>query len=349
VEETVATKTNGKYVGEVKHFSWWNCDYPYPMIELSGTLIVPSNDSTLNYATICLEMVSTGNIACTYTNQDGFFSGLVPANEAFILTVYSWYNCDVPVFTANVGPFSADTDLGDITLNVPNLSLVEVIGTVVDCANNPLTNGWVEINVAGQIFHTYVSDGTYSISFYNCNNATALTVQATNISDLQQGDVTTYAVTAPVTAIPEVVACGNTVDEWVTITIDGTTSTELLFIENVTASEDSITVYAFSTTNNYYAQFKIYNIDSGAGTYPGDRLGNSAHSIFSNTLGTLIHQCGDNWQAAPCSFEEVIITAFSINTGEYIQGSYSGTVVFYSNNQVPVTHELEVTFNVRID
>jgi hypothetical protein len=346
VEETEASKTNGKYVGEVSHFSWWNCDYPYPLIELSGTLIFPSNDSTLNYATICLEMVSTGNISCTYSDGNGYFSGQVPANEPFILTVYSWYICDLPVFTANVGPFSADTDLGDITLNAPNLSLVEVTGTVVDCANNPLTNGWVAINVSGQVFQTYVSDGTYSISYYNCNSETEMTVQATNITDLQQSDVMTYSITAPITTIPQIAACGNLLDEYVFAYVNGG-SNEYLNIQyvGVDSSLSSLDIFTTNPANDHTASFSLSSDVGGVGNYAGDVITSAYFIVDNNPSGILFYSC----QGIPCTFNQVNISEYGTNTGDYIQGSFSGNVDFIDNNQNIVTHLLNVEFRVKRD
>ena len=38
IEEGIATLQNGSYIGEVAHFSFWNCDAPFPLIHLCGQI-----------------------------------------------------------------------------------------------------------------------------------------------------------------------------------------------------------------------------------------------------------------------------------------------------------------------
>ena len=39
VEESVASLQGSNYVGEVSHFSFWNCDAPFELVELSFQLV----------------------------------------------------------------------------------------------------------------------------------------------------------------------------------------------------------------------------------------------------------------------------------------------------------------------
>jgi len=36
IEEGIATLESGSYVAHVEHFSFWNCDEPFPLVEISG-------------------------------------------------------------------------------------------------------------------------------------------------------------------------------------------------------------------------------------------------------------------------------------------------------------------------
>ena len=67
-EDGVATKVGNKYVGEVSHFSWWNCDIPNSTIYLTFTLV----DSTGN---------PLSNLALSIANPSGNFAhGTTDAN-----------------------------------------------------------------------------------------------------------------------------------------------------------------------------------------------------------------------------------------------------------------------------
>ena len=47
VEEGFATKTGSNYVGEVSHFSWWNCDVPINLVDFCLTVVNKPNNHTL--------------------------------------------------------------------------------------------------------------------------------------------------------------------------------------------------------------------------------------------------------------------------------------------------------------
>ncbi len=186
VEEGSATKINGHYVGEVSHFSWWNCDYPYPLVELDVTL-VDENGNPVEDHIVALGFESD-SIACyySYTNEDGFTSGKVPANETFLLQIRGL--CGEVIYSTIIGPFTDDTSLGTITIEDSNINNTEIIGSLVDCAGNAITNGAVIVTVGDQDYLRQVDNGSFNFFISTCDGATDLTVIGIDFNELFESD-----------------------------------------------------------------------------------------------------------------------------------------------------------------
>ena len=100
VEEGVAKKEGNAYVGKVKHFSWWNLDYP----ESRATLKIKAVDSKgrkLQNVELNVDGQRTW-----YTNLEGYAEGFVPSDTKMFVeavTAYETHRDD------NVGPLTAGT------------------------------------------------------------------------------------------------------------------------------------------------------------------------------------------------------------------------------------------------
>ncbi len=47
-EDGIATRQGNKYTGEVSHFSWWNCDTPFPTVGLTVNVVDENGNSLIN-------------------------------------------------------------------------------------------------------------------------------------------------------------------------------------------------------------------------------------------------------------------------------------------------------------
>src|SRR5206468_860928 len=122
-----------------------------------------------------------------YTDNNGKVSGLVPANEALVLKVFN--DCGEINYTKNIGPFSTNTDLGNINISFSSCFLRTVIvnGTVVNCNNAAVTNGYVQIT-KGNKFTAPINNGSFSISYNIPSNSADTTAPALTAYDLGSGD-----------------------------------------------------------------------------------------------------------------------------------------------------------------
>ena len=221
-EDGVATKVGNKYVGEVTHFSWWNCDAFSQMVTLTVTLL-NGNGNPISNAGVGLIANGTTYPAMGFTDSNGQVSGLIPANQTLTLNVYaSYYTCGANniVYTTSIGPFSANTILPNITINNSSTTLSSnVNGTLVKCNNTNVTNGYVILNRYGNYSLSTVTNGAFSFNEIYCPNDTAFTLKGFDVENLQQTDSINYNFTTPITNVGNLQAC-TAIDEFISYKID---------------------------------------------------------------------------------------------------------------------------------
>lgn len=207
VEEGVARLEGGKYVGDVSHFSFWNCDAPFDLIEICGQLVTDSGIPISNI-TVIIESEELDSKAYGITDSRGFFSGKVPLNSKLILSIKNEIlNVNCLIGTTMFGPFSySDGDkinLGLIELETLQAESFNVFGNLLDCENNAVTNGLLRIKL-GQSTNTYLieEDGTFNIGLLNCTDLESFTIITTNVESLIYGDLITKNISPSVD-------CGN--------------------------------------------------------------------------------------------------------------------------------------------
>lgn len=232
-EDGVATKVGNKYVGEVSHFSWWNCDAPFPLVTLTVTIVDANGNGISN---VVVGLIANGNTwpAMGITNNDGLVSGLIPANQTLVLNVYAdYYTCTTTniVYTAPIGPFATNTTLPNIVINnSPTTLSSNVVGNLVKCNNSNVTNGYVILNRAGGYSVSPVTNGAFSFNEIYCPSNTQFTLKGFDMENLQQTDLITYNFTAPITNIGNLQAC-TAVNEFISYQVDNEPT--VFLIENV--------------------------------------------------------------------------------------------------------------------
>ncbi len=164
-KEGVAELQGNEYVGKVTHFSCWNYDSNLPSIVLSGRL-VDVTGNPLPYLHIKVSVEGVAGQGQGWSNPDGTFAGAVAKDELLIFKVTASYNCGNTVFTDEIGPFSQDTDIGDVVIDLssdPNWT--NISAQFVDCDNNPIENGVVSV---GGSFYP-MDNSAVNLSFIICD------------------------------------------------------------------------------------------------------------------------------------------------------------------------------------
>ena len=340
VQEGSAKLEGGQYVGDVAHFSFWNCDFPFPLVELSGTVMTNNGEPFANsWLIVNVQIGNTIYGAGAWADENGYFSGKVPQNEDILLRIYDQFNpydgCGA-LYDENIGQLTEDTDLGIITIVEPQV--VNVSGTLVNCDGNQVTNGWVDIIFGTREYSYYVDDGTFSKAIYNCEAVPTVSIVGGSLDDLEQSVVLDFDITDPAVDVGEIAACGTFLTEFLTIDLDGEVTT-FAEVDLGIYGPDSTFLNAYIPGLDHYVSLGMDEITT-TGTFPGSIVQYAGMTIPSGT-GLVSTQCGPGG----CGITEVVITELG-NVGEEVIGTFSGTSDFIDEFQQTVTLSYTASFKV---
>jgi hypothetical protein len=223
-QEGTAAKSGSYYIANVKHFSFWNCDVPFPLVEICMTIAGP-NATPLNNVQVRIRRPD-GSYSYARTDSAGNLCGKVPKNEALVLEVLN--QCNTVVASQNIGPFNSNASLGTITANISVPPSV-ITGTVKNCSGADVMRGSVAVYVTGG--HTYsaeVANGAFSVTIFNCGQPVQYSVLPTDHETLQQGIPITGSATVGIANIGVLQACGTAVQYYVQTIVDGIPETYIL-------------------------------------------------------------------------------------------------------------------------
>ena len=217
VEESVATLQGDKYVGEVSHFSFWNCDITFSIVQLDMQFVDGNGIPIVNQ----MVTASLNNNAITlsgYTDNDGNVTGLFPANEELTLELLDF--CGVSIFTQTIGPFSADTDLGTYTVSNSSINSTTISGNLLDCNGAPLTNGVIQFSFGGQTVYHYATTSNFSATFSTCSSIDDIEVVGIDLVNIEQSNPI-IASSNTSNDIGDISACGFVLPNYIRINVDG--------------------------------------------------------------------------------------------------------------------------------
>jgi hypothetical protein len=113
VEEGTASLEDGKYKGEVRHFTFWNCDVPADFVWLSGRVTVNGEYLPL---VVRVTWIAQGSSTSATTSDRGYFEGWVPKDEDLLLEVLG--PCGDVVYSENIGPEPVQNGYGLTSLGL---------------------------------------------------------------------------------------------------------------------------------------------------------------------------------------------------------------------------------------
>lgn len=180
VKEGQAELINGKYVGEVSHFSWWNCDD----FTEAATLCVQIFDGRYQGSLegLIVELTSeTQGASTAVTDSEGNVGGLIPANEVLQITVYD--QCGEIVYTGTIGPYTGNDNKEIIPVVLNNVEIYAFSGTIFDCETmSPLSDAIITIYVEGNTYYVVTDDnGVYTMSLLICEEDAEYVVSAYSV------------------------------------------------------------------------------------------------------------------------------------------------------------------------
>ncbi|MFY1045108.1 carboxypeptidase-like regulatory domain-containing protein [Chryseobacterium sp. GP-SGM7] len=333
-EEGVATKVGNAYVGNVSHFSWWNCDAQFPVSTLNVN-VKNSTGQPLSNVMVNIRRVGQTYDVHGFTNAQGLASGLVPANEILEVRIYN--NCGTLVYNTNVGPFTAGSvnTIPDVTLQSAISFAIQ--GTLKTCSGANVTDGLVNLKFANttNFFQTLTSvtnNGNFSFNVVGCNNNQQFNLEGIDLTNTQGSGNIAFTGVSPITNLGNITACGS-ISEFVNYQVDNQAVQQCIngFQANLDAAYFGITHIMSPVAGNPFFQFQSNGITS-AGTYTTN------FTVFLSP-NIPIPAAGNNLTLQISQFGTVNnYVDFTIN------GTYSESV-----NGVPVTRTLSVTGHVKRD
>jgi uncharacterized protein (TIGR02145 family) len=148
-----------------------------------------------------------------YTNVVGQVSGLVPANEILTMNIHNNNTvCGNQVlYTQQIGPFSINTALPIVAIPTSSLNTTIVQGTLTNCSNASVTNGYVWLQTAGQFLYTQVTSGSFSFTVLNCSSAaTSFTLQGFDYDGMKATTQQTGILNNQTVSLSTIQACAAT-------------------------------------------------------------------------------------------------------------------------------------------
>jgi hypothetical protein len=215
-EEGSATKTGNAYVGQVNKFSFWNVDVPANFVYLEMRLLNSANNLPLANTLVKITSLATNTYAYDHTNDSGYVAGYVPKNESLKLEVIAGTVCNTNtvVYTQNIGPYTTNTSLGNISVTIPTNLVINFTGTVNGCNNQPVSNGYVSLSLAnGTSTIAYTNtNGAVNFSLVHCGGTTAYSYNAVDLTNGNYSNTITGTATSSTVNLGTVAACGNTIN-----------------------------------------------------------------------------------------------------------------------------------------
>lgn len=330
-QESSATKNGSNYTGTVTHFSFWDGAIGLPVVNVTTQVV---NDALQPLANVPVMITpegvpwNAGFGVFGFTDANGFVNGAVPANAGLTLDVVT--TCFTSAYSHNFHTNGSDLDLGTIKGNLGQ-NTVTLTGTVVNCSNQPVTNGYVQTYDNGFYNRINITNGSFSFTGISCTNTTVNYVAVDNDTH-QQNSPVSLTLTAGSNNLGAVTACGLNTYSTLAYTINGT---------DYILGEPVDTLYGFFS-NGYTTVVKLV---TGQPSPPisfqfsgGFTLG-SDHQLFD--IWSPQFASGRAYSPLPGGLK-VTITEYG-KVGGFISGNFSGLMLDFVSNEV-----YNVSYNFRI-
>ncbi len=208
IEDGVAYRAGDFMVGKVNHFSFWNCDVPFDLVNLKGRLLTPDNVPFGNHE-ITIRDNSNNLSATSRTNSGGVFQGKVPKDINLIAMI----NTCSGLIEIPLGSFSEDVNLGDVLAE--EFEYLNIVTNLIDCDSEVIEDGYLFVkqddkidlfipNTAGEINALIAGCANGSIEIFGYDKLTG-----------QQSEILNYDVVDPLIEVPNLTVCDSFIDEYI--------------------------------------------------------------------------------------------------------------------------------------
>ena len=332
-QEGRALKNGNNYEGDVSHFSFWNCDVGFPLVNFSVQLLDQNLNPIVNALVFILPETQNIGGRYEYTNSEGFVKGQIIANINLVMKLEEV--CNQNIFIKNITTTNSDLDLGSIKVTLP-LNISTFKGQVNKCNGSPLINGYIIITGADYLNAITINNGQFSSTRIICPDQ-AIQFFAIDADASQQSSPQNIIPISGINDLGTLTACDPIESEFITYTIDGATTSltlpQYLFGGRFDFTQDSTTIDAVNLLN------------PGTGNEVWFRFGGpttaGSYALANNFFRTSLS--GGYQFTTPVN---AVITTYGL-IGNFITGSFSGTAIIPPD--MVTTHTVRCTFNIKRD
>lgn len=271
VEEGSASLSGNKYLGNVKHFSFWNFDIVGNNTSLNVNF-VDGNNIPLQGYTVKITNSQNSDWSTSITNSNGWVGGYIYSNATLTLEVYNNAVCGtIPVYSQTLNTNNSPINLGTITINMSSANTSIFSGQVVDCNNNVVPYALVLIQPYNYVIHADANGGFYAT--IPCTINGTVNVSTYNPNSYEHGSINTTLSTG-MNMLGTLYACGNTtpyLDITLTNTVTSMSANKVFLAPTdlIEASIDSVGMsYSSITAMGSGSGVYIQTNDSTSATHP---------------------------------------------------------------------------------
>lgn len=335
-EEGSANKVNNGYVAQVSHVSYWEFGEPSEnAVHFSATVVDKKGLPVPSAQVIFHNQNDTATIEYASTNTEGFVSGFLPANSQLIMEIISTSWCGDAPYVQNITTTASSLDLGQVAIDLPIINAT-INGTLVDCNNQALENGYVSIKY-GYYWNTIplTAGGSFSFPFTVCVNQPLLYIIPVDRNGHQQGNTIAHSLTEGENALGNLAACGVSTQEFINYKINGVNYSFDAASDTILCSKGGygVLVSGYDQINHVsdslYFDFQAENISVNEAQ--------TLHSLVATVTGEQAYLIGQG--DIPIN-----ITEFG-EAYEFIAGNFSGT--FVGAAPANKVYNISCTFRIR--
>lgn len=332
-EEGSATRSGNNYVGEVSHFSFWNCDLPANYVQFNCTVLNSANQP-IPHVWVKITVVNNPiNNRSGNTDSSGYVSGPIPANAQLLLEIFGSDSCNTASYTQTFTTGNTNISLGFIVINNSS-GLANISGTVINCTNAPVTNGHVYIKRGSYYYRVGINNtGNYNLNLFLCNSAgTSITLIADDIINHQQSNPVNYSVAAGNNLVPNIQACGTNTLQFVNYTINGIPYNYTYPADYLTCLLDNqVMFFIHGYRTNTADTINMLLVAGNTGT--GNLQGFMVPQLLNDPISTITPP------------RTVTLTEFPNSVGEFLAGNFS--LVFIGQPPTNNIYNINCNFRVR--
>jgi hypothetical protein len=226
-----------------------------------------------------------------------------------------------------------------------------VKGKLLTCAGTAAMNAYALIKVGNMTRYAQTdTGGNYHITFVSCNSTgTSAQITGFDVTNNQHGAITTVALTAPITTVAAITACGSTPpppppppsgNEYISYVIDSASANPVMVNISNSTPLDSLTLYISQQGTTPITTY-ISGIKNVVGVPPNQQSISFNFSSPAAVPGTYTITNLMINNASATSSVTVAVAPFPTVVGGIMEGSFNGTYVI--NN---VTHTLRGNFRL---